>query len=64
MPGADDLVILDFAAGEPAAVVRADVVDREVLAVDVVDGDEDTVDFCRGVVTGRDVGGGRDADPG
>ena len=51
---ADDLVALDRAAGQAAAVVRADVVDGEKFAVDVEDRDERAVDLDRGVVAGRE----------
>jgi hypothetical protein len=56
-------MILDYAAGELAAVVRTYVFDGVELSKDVEDGDERSVDLDLRIVSRRNAGGRRNCEP-
>src|SRR5262249_44266178 len=58
-----DLTAFDNAAGQLAAVVRADVLDRVEVAVDVEDGDRRVAVVDDAVFARQEIGRRRDADP-
>ena len=63
MTRALDLITLDDAAGELTAIVRTDILDRVVRAVDVEDDDGRAVGIDDLEAAGRELAFARDIDP-
>jgi hypothetical protein len=63
VPRTDHLIAVDRPARQDAAVVRADVFDREIVAVEVEYRHLSAVDVDDTVRSGWKFGSGRDADP-
>jgi hypothetical protein len=63
MPGAYDLIAFDMASGQLTAVVRANIFDRVILAVDVEDDHLRTVDVYYAPLAGRKLFNGSHSDP-
>src|SRR5262249_19711369 len=56
MARAFDLITLNFPFGQWSTIVRADVVDRKVLAVDVKEGHRSAADIQQSLAAGRNFG--------